>query len=186
MTRTVKHSAVKKWVAGIGLMQSVAVTALEKLEEIPIAYALVAKAYEVPADILYAVALAESGKPYKATYRPWPWALNIDGQSFYCHSEQEAARRIGAALQHKQAIDIGLMQISWYWHRQRFASPAEALVPIHNLKVGAAILREQYEQTGDWWRAVGRYHDPGRDERSLDNAKRYRERVERHWREQFQ
>lgn len=176
-------AAITPWLVGITLMRSITVAALE---ELPVAYTLVAKIYQVPADILYAVALAESGKRYKTFSRPWPWALNIEGKSLYCQSKQEATQHLQKAIQQQHAVDIGLMQISWYWHQHRFDVPADALIPMQNLKVGAAILREQYERTGDWWEAVGRYHDPGQDPVSLDNARRYRKRVAEHWRAQFQ
>ena len=177
--------ALKKWAAGVALAQSITVLAEDKLENIPMVYLIVAKSYQVPADILYSIALAESGKLYKGKRLPWPWALNINGQSVFCGSEQEAVNRISGAIKNKQLVDIGLMQISWRWQKQRFSNPAEALVPIHNLKAGAKILREQFEQNYDWWDAVGRYHDPGQDASSLDSAERYRARVKKYWREQF-
>ena len=176
------HCFTKPWVAGAMLMQSVATAALE---EVPVAYLIVAKSHQVPVDILYAVALAESGKPYQGEQTPWPWALNIDGRSVFCDSQQDAVYRVSQAIQQEQSIDIGLMQINWRWHQQRFSSIDESLLPIKNLSAGATILYEQFEQTKDWWEAVGRYHDPGQDSESLNSAQRYRERVKRHWREWF-
>jgi hypothetical protein len=164
------------------LMQSVAIAALE---DVPVAYLMVAKSHQVPVDILYAVALTESGKSYGDDRVPWPWALNIDGRSVYCESQQEAIQQISQAIRYKQSVDIGLMQINWRWHRQRFITMDESLVPMRNLTVGATILYEHFEQTNDWWEAVGRYHDPGQDAESLDSAQRYRERVKQQWREWF-
>jgi len=170
------------WIAGVTLMQSVATVALEN---VPVAYLIVAKSHQVPVDILYAVALAESGMPYQGEQMPWPWALNIDGRSVFCESQQDAVHRVAQAIRQEQSVDIGLMQINWRWHRQRFTSVDESLVPIKNLSAGATILYEQFEQTDDWWEAVGRYHDPGQDAESLKSAQRYRERVKQHWREWF-
>lgn len=182
--------SLRQWAAGIALVQSITVLAKENLEDIPMAYLIVAKSYQVPADILYSMALVESGKVYKEKKLPWPWALNIDGQSVFCDSQQEAISRISQAIKNKQLVDIGLMQISWRWQKQRFSNPGEALVPIHNLKAGAIILREQFEHNqlenkGDWWDAVGRYHDPGQDAVSLGNAKQYRDKVKKYWQETF-
>ncbi|MBL4783429.1 MAG: transglycosylase SLT domain-containing protein, partial [Porticoccaceae bacterium] len=84
-------------------------------------------------------------------------------------------------IEQQQAIDIGLMQISWRWQQQRFTDAEQALIPLQNLKAGAAILREQFENTQDWWQAVGRYHDPGQDPQSLKSAKHYRAKVRQHW-----
>ena len=155
------------------------------LDTIPIAYWVVANTHQVPVSILHAIALAESGKTHQGEQVPWPWALNIDGQSVFCDSRQEAVLRVSQALSNNQSVDIGLMQVSWRWHAQRFTTIEESLIPIKNLGAGAAILYEQFEQTNDWWQAVGRYHDPGQDKQSLDNAHRYRQRVKHHWRERF-
>jgi hypothetical protein len=163
----------KPWIAGITLLHSIATHAWEDLS------------YQVPADILYAIALAESGTHYRGERVPWPWALNIDGQSVYCESQQEAIHRVSQAIRKQQSVDIGLLQVSWRWHGQRFATIDESLVPIQNLSAGASILYEQFEQTNDWWEAVGRYHDPGQDAASLASAQRYRQRVKQHWRERF-
>ena len=173
---------VKPWIAGVTLMQSVAAIAME---EVPVAYLIVAKSHQVPADILYAVALTESGTHYRGERVPWPWALNIDGRSVFCESQQDAAHQVSQAIRKQQSVDIGLMQVNWRWHGQRFVTIEESLVPIKNLSAGATILYEQFEQTNDWWEAVGRYHDPGQDAESLDSAQRYRERVRQNWQEWF-
>jgi len=173
---------IRQLVAGATLMQSITVAALD---ELPVAYVVVAKAANVPADILYAVALAESGRSYKGVLLPWPWTLNIEGQSIYCRSQSEAIVMAVEAINHKQLVDLGLTQVNWRWHQQRFSRVDDALVPMLNLKAGASILREQYEISGDWWQAVGRYHDPGQDDESLVSAEHYRQRVKRLWRGAF-
>lgn len=175
-------AAICQWMMGATLLQSVTVAALEDL---PVAYVMVAEAVNVPADILYAVALAESGRSYNGVLLPWPWTLNIEGQSVYCQSQHEAMVLATEAINRKQLVDIGLIQVNWHWHQQRFARVESALVPILNLRVGAVILREQYDASGDWWQAVGRYHDPGQDKESLINAEQYRQRVKRLWKGAF-
>lgn len=173
--------AIKPWLASV-MMQASTVMALE---ELPVAYLIVAKHQQVPVDILYAVAMTESGKRFGDEQRPWPWALNVDGRSVFCQSEQEAVLTVSEAIQKKQSVDIGLMQINWRWHKHRFSSIDDALTPMKNLQVGAAILQEQFKYTNDWWEAVGRYHDPGQDTDSLENAERYRTRVRQQWQDMF-
>lgn len=158
------------------------------LADVPIAYHVVSKATGVPADILYAVALTESGKAYEAEggrLLPWPWALNINGVGVYCANLDAALVLSREAIQQRQLVDIGLMQISWRWHEHRFQGIEQALSPMRNLQAGATILREHYDLTKDWWIAVGRYHDPGQDDESLASAERYRNRVRRHWERVF-
>ena len=173
------HCVLKPWIAGVTLMQTVAAVALE---DVPMAYLIVARSHQVPADILYAIALTESGTDYRGEKIPWPWALNIDGDSVYCASRQDAIHQASHAINNRQSVDIGLMQINWRWHRQRFSNIGASLIPMRNLSAGATILYEQFEQTNDWWEAVGRYHDPGQDAESLASARRYRERVKQNWR----
>ena len=173
---------IRQLVVGATLMQSITAAALD---EFPVAYVVVARAANVPADILYAVALAESGRSYKGVLLPWPWTLNVEGQGIFCESQGEAIVLATEAINRKELVDIGLTQVNWYWHQQRFSRVDDALVPMLNLKAGAAILREQYEVSGDWWQAVGRYHDPGQDEESIARAENYRQRVKRLWRGAF-
>ena len=139
--------AIRQLVVGATLMQSITATALD---ELPVAYMVVAKAANVPADILYAVALAESGRSYNGVLLPWPWTLNVEGRSIFCGSQGEAIVLAAEAINRKQLVDLGLTQVS-----------------------------------GDWWQAVGRYHDPGQDDESLASAEHYRQRVKRLWRGAF-
>ncbi|WP_299772431.1 transglycosylase SLT domain-containing protein [uncultured Pseudoteredinibacter sp.] len=155
------------------------------VESIPYAYLAVAESHQVPADLLFSIALAESGRPFDNKSLPWPWALNIHGLPVYCQTEKEALKAIETAIQREQQLDIGLMQISWRWQQHRFESFQEALIPMRNLQAGAEVLKEQYEHSQDWWVATGRYHDPGQDAESLASAEAYRERVKRIWAGRF-
>ncbi len=58
------------------------------------------------------------------------------------------------------SVDIGLMQVSWRYHRDRLASAALALDPYRNLHVAAEILAACFREREDWWAAVGCYHAP--------------------------
>ena len=168
---------------------------------IPSAYRQVADEVNVPVDILYAIAFTESGYQYQTVYNPWPWTLNIEGKAYRFTNRHSMLVKLKQAIQDKRSVDIGIMQINWRWHKHRFESPQRdikspqrnieslqpsdslkpALDPYTNLKTGAEILVEQYQETGDWWLAVGRYHSPGQTKRSIKRAKRYRQRVRQHW-----
>ena len=60
-------------------------------QTVPSAYRVVAAEYGVPQKILFAIALTESGTD-RGTGRPlpWPWALNVRGQSQWYASKAEA------------------------------------------------------------------------------------------------
>ena len=147
---------------------------------VPAGYRTVAAEQGVPASLLYAVALAESGTVVDARRhrRPWPWTLNVSGQGRFFPSRQAASQALEAELTAgRESVDIGLMQINWRYHKARLASPTRALDPYHNLRVAAEILRDCYRRRGDWWDAVGCYHAPSNARR----AARYQQGVLGHW-----
>jgi hypothetical protein len=149
--------------------------------DIPPAYRQVALIKRIPADIFYAIALAESGRKLGTNLarRPWPWTLNIHGQGMFFSDRHSAWRAVVAALAKQQSsVDIGLMQVNWRYHQHRLIDPWRALDPHRNLHVAAEILQRCYERSSDWWQAVGCYHSPSNAER----AQRYRKRVRGHWR----
>ena len=142
---------------------------------VPAGYRLVAEAEGVPASVLYAVALAESGVTMESGgRRPWPWSLNVEGRAHRYATRADAWRALRGFLSRGVTrVDVGPMQVSWLYHREALGDAWSALDPYHNLRVGAAILRAEHRRTGDWWRAVGRYHSPNNAKR----ASRYRSRV---------
>ena len=144
----------------------------------PAAYQQIARQAGIPAEILYAIALQESALPLRGQLRPWPWTLNVAGRPKRFANHHTACHALHQALATTSPtrIDIGLAQINWGYHHQRFASPCTALHPIRNLRVAAQVLREQHRHTGDWLLAAGRYHRPA----GGTPAARYRDGVARH------
>lgn len=114
-----------------------------------------AERYDVPAGILYAVGLTETGK--KGSLQPN--ALNIEGRAVFARSARDAleefenARRNGARL-----IDLGCMQINHHYHAERFASVRQMLDPRMNVDYAARFLTELKRRHGTWSMAVARYH----------------------------
>jgi hypothetical protein len=150
--------------------------------EVPSAYVSIAQSQHVPAKILYAVACAESGREMSdGQIRPWPWALNVAGQARFYSSRIAAYRDLTSELPSQPNIDIGLGQISWYWHRHRLVSAWLALDPYFNLKTAAQLLRAQFDRChcNDWWIAVERYHAPSDSAIADRRRAEYRERVQR-------
>ena len=114
---------------------------------VPTGYQSVAAERGIPASVLYAVALTESGKQVDQPdgYRPWPWTLNVAGRGYYFTSRLDAWRALTGWLEAgKRSIDIGLMQVNWRYHQDRLGTPWQALEPYHNLRVGAGILHDCY------------------------------------------
>jgi hypothetical protein len=100
--------------------------------------------------------------------RPWPWTLNVAGRGYFFKSREGAYRAITYLLsQDRCDFDVGIMQINWCYHHQRFASAWDALKPSTNIQVAESILNENYSKTHSVAQAVAYYHsanpEPGRE-----------------------
>ena len=144
----------------------------------PPAYQLVAQRADIPSAVLYAVTLQESGMRLGDRTVPWPWSLNVAGQSRRYASRAEACAGVHQALREVPAtrIDVGLGQINLGYHPHRYHQPCDLLDPYANLRIAADILKEQYTSGEDWLLAVGRYHRPA----GGAPAARYRRSVSQH------
>lgn len=148
----------------------------------PTAYRQVAEAAGVPAQLLYAVAQTESNTQLRIGYYPWPWTLNVKGKPLRFETREEACRAVLKAISEQgvYAVDIGLTQQNWgYIGRARFREPCDALHPINNLQSAALLLRQYYQQTGDWVSAAGMYHRPAGGEPARLYKSKIQERLKR-------
>ncbi|NMZ97618.1 transglycosylase SLT domain-containing protein [Pseudomonas lundensis] len=152
--------------------------ALAARELPPPAYQMAAAQAEVPPNLLYAVALQESGRSLRGRIVPWPWTLNVAGQSRRYATRHEACADLRRTLMVTPAtrIDVGLGQLNVGHQRHRVRQPCELLEPYRNLRLAATILREQYDPAQSWLMAAGRYHRPA----GGAPAVRYRQSVGRH------
>jgi hypothetical protein len=50
--------------------------------DVPPAYEIAVRGSRVPAALLYAVALQESGMRWSGRFVPWPWTLNVAGTPY--------------------------------------------------------------------------------------------------------
>jgi hypothetical protein len=147
-------------------------------EQPPAAYQAAAIEARIPAVVLFAVALQESGIKWRGRLIPWPWTLNVAGNAYRFQTKREACAALSAALHTspKTRIDVGLGQINLGYHRHRVDKPCDLLDPYRNLAICASILREHHRESDDWLVAVGRYHRPA----GGAPAARYRQGVEQH------
>lgn len=110
---------------------------------------------EIPAEILTAIAVKESGMKG----RFWPWTINWNGRGFYMESRQKAIEAakylIGKGINN---FDVSLMQVNWRWNGHRFANIESAFDPVTNVRVAGQILAEHHKATGNWHGAIARYH----------------------------
>ena len=115
----------------------------------------------LPANLLQAIGLVESGRPDPVTGQilPWPWTVNADGTGHYFASEQEAAAFARLALASgARDVDIGCFQVSLEQHGQAFASLDQGFDPGVNAEVAARFLARLKLRTGTWAAAIADYH----------------------------
>ncbi|RYE05787.1 MAG: lytic transglycosylase domain-containing protein [Rickettsiaceae bacterium] len=122
--------------------------------------------YAIPSDVLHSIAIKESGKLhgiYKVKI-PWPWAVNVEGQSYYFNSKNEAIAFVKKQISNgKASIDIGCMQINLKHHIDAFASLEHAFDPSINVAYGAKFLRAKFDQLQCWHKAIAYYHSATSD-----------------------
>ena len=156
----------------VGLVLSSAAQAQQSV--VPDIYREMSALQRLPSEVVYSIALTESGKLLEnKTFRPWPWTLNFESKGKRYKSQDEMCEALGTFLNMgKTNIDIGLMQINWKSHSQRFSSFKEACDPYINLKTGIAILKQYTGEKKGLWKGVGRYHSG-----TKELAKAYQARV---------
>lgn len=111
--------------------------------------------YQLPAGLLRAVAMTESGQ----SGQPYPWALNIAGQPVMAASFQDAAGLLRRADgRPRQDAAVGCMQIHLRYHLDAVETPEWVLQPRNNVWYAAGFLRQLHDQYGDWRVAVGHYN----------------------------
>lgn len=111
---------------------------------------------ERAASLIGALALNES----KYNGYPWPWTLNVQGVSMYFSTRMDAYREIQKNLRNGiVSFDIGLLQISWKFHSNRFASAWDALEPSTNIRVSYEIVSELQSQYRDLKKTIRCYHN---------------------------
>jgi hypothetical protein len=133
----------------------------------------------IPQGLLWAIALAETGR-WNAQARAksaWPWTLNVEGEGRYLSSKAEAVNTVRDLLNAgRRSIDVGCMQINLRHHPDAFADLEEAFDPRANVAYAARYLRSLFEERGSWPAAAGRYHSA-----TPEFFERYRDRVMQIW-----
>ena len=138
---------------------------------IPPAYQAAAARSGVPALILYGVALQESMLLFGPHSLPYPWTLCVRGEPRRFDTYEKAVQNLIQTVRSGISnVDCGLVQVNWHWHYQRLQNAWFALDPYRNLAVGASLLREHLQATGNWFEAVGRYHHPTDTKRAQSYA----------------
>lgn len=115
----------------------------------------------LPAGMLLAIGMIESGWTNPATGKraPWPYSVNADGKGYRFADAGAAinfvrlARGAGARF-----IDVGCFQIDLEDHPNAFGSLAQAFDPRANAGYAAGFLNRLRGRLGSWNAAITGYH----------------------------
>ena len=133
--------------------------------------------HTLPAGLLFAIGLVESGRNDPVTQRrqPWPWAVQAGEQGYYFESKQQAVQWVRDAQAHGvSSIDTGCMQVNLHFHAHAFPTIEDAFDPMLNAEYAARFLLQLHAMTGNWSQAIGFYHS-----QTAELAVPYQARVER-------
>ncbi len=150
---------------------------LAQISDVPAGYHEAAADHRLSPVIFYSIALTESGQSrMTAGYKPWPWTLSIEGEPYFFPTREEARTALLEALRRQpRQLGVGLFQVEYRFHSDRFDSDEEMLDPYENSQVAAEIFSEGLAVAeGDVWQAIGFFHSA-----TPDLAEAYRKRVAR-------
>ena len=129
----------------------------------------------MPTEALHAIALTETGRNLGGKMRPWPWAINREGQGHWFATRDEALAFAKASVAAgRTSFDVGCFQINYRWHGHAFPSLEAMFDQEVNGTYAAQFLRSLHVELGSWSAAAGAYHS-----RTPEFANRYRARYDR-------
>ncbi len=127
------------------------------------------KENQIPSGLLAAIAKVESNT--KA------YALNINGNTILNESLEGASVLIKKKLASgSKNIDLGVMQLNYRWHGDKFNNVTQMLMPENNIKYAASLLKSLRVQHGTWHKAVMYYHSA-----KPEHHKKYSRKVVAYW-----
>ena len=103
--------------------------------------------HDLPAGLLDAIAVVESGRlnPRTRDLKPWPWTIDANGAGYTYATEQAAGIT---------SLDIGCLQVNLAQHPDAFQNLAQAFDPAANADYAAGFLTRLKQKLGDWAQAV--------------------------------
>ena len=114
--------------------------------------------FNIPNDFLYAIALTESGRFYKNEFIPWAWTVNVKGSGKFFSNKSDLDKFINNQKNNTQNIDIGCMQINYFYHGEDFEDTKTMSVPKKNVEWAAKHIIKLFEKNKNWDEAIGKYH----------------------------
>lgn len=132
-------------------------------------------------ELLYAIALVESGTSFDGmrSYGPWPWVMNINNKPYFYASKTAAREALQAELdKQNDRVAVGMFQIYLKYNAKYAKDPLDLIDPVVNLYAGAMVLSscgETYDTTEE---ILSCYHSGNVDKAGINYAKRVIEYAE--------
>ncbi|MGP3696744.1 transglycosylase SLT domain-containing protein [Rhodobacter sp. NSM] len=129
----------------------------------------------VPREVLTAITLTETGRRSEGgPMRPWPWAVNLQGEGHWFRTRRDAEQFAQDALrQGLENFDVGCFQLNHKWHASAFRGLETMFDPRENALYAARYLMDLRHGSEDWSSAAGAYHSA-----TPEYAQRYRARFD--------
>ncbi|WP_417513221.1 transglycosylase SLT domain-containing protein [Minwuia sp.] len=135
--------------------------------------------YRIPAGLLGAIALVESGRSIKgvSARTAWPWTIHSQGTGRWLDTRDEAIAMVqDLKSQGVKNIDVGCMQVNLMHHPDAFKDMKSAFTPAVNADYAGKFLSELFQETRSWTRAAAFYHS-----RTPERGNNYRKLVLAAW-----
>jgi Transglycosylase SLT domain len=134
--------------------------------------------YGIPAGLLQAIGVVESGRRDQTTgtRQPWPWTINAEGVPHVFDTKEQAVAWVRQAQEGgMRSIDVGCSQVNLKHHPDAFVSLEQAFDPAVNADYAARFLKQLHDTSagGNWMTAAGYYHS-----QTPDLAEGYRQMVQ--------
>ena len=96
-------------------------------------------------ELLYAIALVESGTSFDGMreYGPWPWVMNVNRKPMFFATRTAAREALQKELDAKNdRVAVGMFQIYLRYNAKYANDPIDLIDPVVNMYAGAMVLRE--------------------------------------------
>ncbi len=142
---------------------------LSSINELTEYIKLVEKDNSIPRGLLLAIAKTESNIN--------PYAINVNGKAVFANSMQEAVFVAkGALARGITNVGVGVMQVNYRWHKERFRSVEKMLDPKINIQYAGNLLSSLFKQHGTWHKAIRYYHSA-----NYEHHRKYSKKVVMAW-----
>lgn len=156
----------------MALLYSNSVNARSQSLAVPNVFSETALRFNLPSDLLYAIALKESGttiihsKTKQKRFQAWPWTMNYNKKGYFFKTRLELYNAAQSLVNSgNRVVDVCPMQMNWRWHQKRFDDLWQATNPKDCIQEAANYLVEisKMNNRNGWMSIVGGYHNLNRN-----------------------